>query len=355
MGWMRRIVLVGLLAGAAGASPLPLPPRGTLYHGVYPGGVTGDEHGVREADLAAYERAVGARAAWVYFSQDWFRDRRFPLATARWIHARGAVPWVRLMLRSDAEPDHAEPLFTPEAIARGHFDADLRAWARSAHTFGTPLIVEYGTEVNGEWFPWNGRWHGAARRDSYGNPKEYDGAERFRAAYRHIVDVMRAAGARNITWVFHVNNEDRPAEPWNRLEAYYPGDAWVDWLAVSDYGVLTPTEKPWLAFRPQLDAAYARLRALAPRKPIVLAEFGVAARNPHGDQAAWARGALHDLRSGRWPNLIGFSWWSEGWPNDEVRAHDTTMRPQDLPALAAAFRGGLRGGWVKTRFGVGGR
>ena len=33
---------------------------------------------------------------------------------------------------------------------------NFRAWGRAAQTFGTPLIVEFGTEVNGSWFPWNG-------------------------------------------------------------------------------------------------------------------------------------------------------------------------------------------------------
>jgi len=69
----------------------------------------------------------------------------------------------------------------------------------------------------------------------------------------------------------------------------------------------------------------------------VLAEFGVTDHNPHVDQAEWAEQALTDITGGRWPGLAGFSWWNEQWENDDNHAHDTTMRVQDNPRLAATF------------------
>jgi len=69
----------------------------------------------------------------------------------------------------------------------------------------------------------------------------------------------------------------------------------------------------------------------------VLAEFGVTDHNPRVDQATWARDALTDIVGGRWPGLAGFSWWNETWQNDDDPAHDTDMRVQDNPELAAVF------------------
>jgi len=46
--------------------------------------------------------------------------------------------------------------------------------------------------------------------------------------------------------------------------------------------------------------------SVKPDKPIVVLEFGAAAHNPLGDQAAWARSALTDIISFRWPRLTGF-------------------------------------------------
>ncbi len=341
--WTCSLAAGSLPLSAAAPTPLTrstiiLPPQGQFYHGVYPGGQTGEEDDITPNDLASYEQTVGKTAAWVYFSNNWYRDRKFPLATATWIRGTGSIPYIRLMLRDRPEQNKKNRIFTLNRIIRGYFDRDLRAWADAARDFGSPLLVEYGTEVNGEWFPWNGVWNGGARKNGFGNPKYADGPERFREAYRHIITVMRRQGATNITWVFHVNNDDWPQKQWNRFENYYPGDSYIDWVAVSAYGAQTPTDDGCDTFREMMDAAYPRLVAMAPQKPLVVAEFGVAAHNPHCDQAAWAEAALTDLTQARWPRVSGFSWWNEYWQNDNNPAHDTTMRVQDNPALAKVFR-----------------
>jgi hypothetical protein len=33
-------------------------------------------------------------------------------------------------------------------------------WADSARAFGHPLIVSFGDEMNGDWFPWSGIYYG---------------------------------------------------------------------------------------------------------------------------------------------------------------------------------------------------
>jgi hypothetical protein len=302
------------------------PPPGYIYHSVFPGGVTGEEDDLTPGDLTSYEQTVGKEAAWVYFSHNWYKGRSFPLETATWIREAGCIPFIRLMLRSSPALTVPEPTFTLERIAGGQFDPDLRAWARSARDFGTPLIAEYGTEVNGEWFSWNGIWNGEAA-----------GAQLFRDAYRRIINIAREEGATNITWVFHVNNRDIPDEPWNRLENYYPGDEWIDWIGVSVYGALKPSDGEFVSLREAMDEVYPRVTALNAITPIVLLEFGVTSGNPHVNQAAWARNALRDITGARGPRLIGFSWWNERWSNDGDPARDTNMRVQDNAALAAVF------------------
>lgn len=314
------------------------PPAGNLYHGVFPGGKTGEEDDLTLDGLKSYETAAGKTAAWVYFSQNWFRNRHFPGETASWIRRTGSIPYIRLMLRGDSTQNHADPAFALSKIINGDFDADLRTWAKSAGDFGTPIVVEYGTEMNGRWFPWNGVWNGGSRLTGYGDAGKADGPERFKDAYRRIIRLSREEGASNITWVFHVNHDDQPNEAWNRFEEYYPGDEWIDWLGVSIYGAQKPSDRYWEEFPPLMDKVYPRLRALAPSKPIALLEFGVTSGNPLGDQAAWGDEALSAIAGNRWPRLIGFSWWNETWENDDTPANDTNMRIQDNPALTASFR-----------------
>lgn len=314
------------------------PPSGDLYHGVYPGGITGEEDDLSLNDLTSYETAAAKRAAWVYFSHNWYAGRSFPLETVTWIRDAGSIPFIRLMLRSSADEDIAEPLYTLQNIIAGQFDEDLRRWFASARDFKTPLLVEYGTEVNGEWFSWNGIWNGAGQTDGYGDPDKPDGPERFRDAYRHIIEISRNEAASNIVWVFHLNADDSPDEDWNAFENYYPGDDYIDWIGISNYGAQTPQDDDCKDFRINIDAVYPRIEALTTDKPVFIAEFGVTQNNPLCDQAGWARAALTDITSFRWPRIIGFSWWNEWWQNDDNPAHDTNMRLQDNPELQAVFQ-----------------
>jgi len=325
----------------AGGGRLVLPEPGQLYHGVFPGheGGEGEEDDITAADVASYEETVGRTVAWVYFSHNWYAGRAFPLATAKWIRERGAVPFIRLMLRSSPEQDIAEPLFTLEAIAGGAFDADLTAWGQAAAGFGTPLLVEWGTEVNGSWFSWNGVWNGGAEV----------GPGRFREAYRHIVATIRAAGAANITWAFHMDAQDVPDERWNAFERYYPGDDVVDWVGISAYGALEPTDTEWPTFREKMDATVPRVTAMAPGKPVFVFELGVTLGAPGGDAAAWADATLTDLLAGRWPAVRGFSWWNERWENDDDPRHDSDLRVQDVPGLREVMRRHLRSDRIVDR------
>ena len=316
------------------AGPIAPPPPGKLYHGFYWGGVGTDEHDPTEhdmtaADVSAYEQAVGAGTTWIYFSDNWFESRSFPTATCKWIRDLGKVPYIRLMLRSDVDQKHAEKTFSLARIVDGDFDDDLRNWGRDAKAFGSPILIEWGTEPNGDWFAWNGKWNGGS----------VVGPQKYVQAWRHIVDVMRSEGASNLQWVWHVNWFDVPERNWNAFENYFPGSDYCDWLALSAYGPTTPTTRDGTeTLRFKLRNAYPRLLKLAPGKPIIIAEFGCDLHNPHVNAAEWAKSALEDLFSGRWPAIIGFCWWNEGWQNDERKKHDSDLIVLHDRELTRVFR-----------------
>jgi len=91
-------------------------------------------------------------------------------------------------------------------------------------------------------------------------------------------------------------------------------------------------------FSSRMDTTYANIIDFAPNKPVIVAEFGTAKNNLLLDQAKWARDALTNLDTERYPNLIGFSWWNEWWQNDSNSSNDTTMRVQDNPELEELFQ-----------------
>jgi hypothetical protein len=332
---LGRVAVVALCTAsfARGAELIAPPPAGKVYQGLYFDEPATDhdptENDITAANVASFEQALSAKTAWVYFSDNWFESRTFPRATCDWIHGLGKVPYLRLMLRSDAEQDRPEKLFTLANISAGKFDDDLRAWARSAKEFGSPLLVEWGTEPNGEWFSWNGKWNGGAK----------EGPATYIAAYRHIVELLRGAGADNLQWVWHVNWLDQPETKWNRFENYYPGESYCDWVALSAYGPLTPRAVDGTeSFRFKMATVYPRLAKVAPGKPILIAEFACDIHHRKVDASIWARDALEDLFSGRWPAVIGFCWWNESWANDDVKKHNTDMNILHDPGLTKMFR-----------------
>src|SRR5439155_756909 len=126
----------------------------------------------------------------------------------------------------------------------------------------------------------------------------------------------------NFQWVWHVNWLDEPEKKWNRFENYFPGETYCDWVALSAYGPTTPmTRDGTESFAFKMREAYPRLVKIAPGKPIIIAEFGCDLHNPHVDAATWAKAALEDLFSSRWPGIVGFCWWNEGWQNDNLKKH----------------------------------
>ncbi|NOR63692.1 MAG: beta-mannanase [Rhodobacteraceae bacterium] len=330
-------ILAGPLGHEATLRAL-MPDNGRLLNGVFPGGYSGDEDDITPDQVRDYERLVGKRVAWVMFSHNWFQGRAFPAETAGWIRGQGATPYIRVMLRSDTELSHRAPLYTLQAIVDGDFDSDLAAWGQAAAQFGTPIIAEYGTEMNGDWFPWNARWNGRKR-----------GAALFQQAYRHIIDVVRTAGGSNVIWVFHVNNLDGPPKQWNRFEGYYPGDDYIDWLGVSIYSAQGPHEDWTVDFTESLPDVMARFAAMAPEKPVIVAEFGTDVHNAREPAGPWADAALSLMLSGRYSNLIGFNWWNETWPNGDDPVDATDYRVGASAALTAVMRRHLANRRVQGR------
>ena len=73
--------------------------------------------------------------------------------------------------------------------------------------------------MNGHWYPWG---------YTHTSPVV------FVAAWRHIVTLFRAQGARNVTWLWTVNIIDTPGGipspgPW------WPGSSYVTWVGIDGY------------------------------------------------------------------------------------------------------------------------
>ena len=96
----------------------------------------------------------------------------------------------------------------------GQYDNVLRQYSAWAKTINRPIFLRIGYEFDG---PHNEL-----------EPEEYI------KAYRHIVDLLRAEGASNIAFVWH-SYASKPYKDYP-LSAWYPGDDYIDWVAISVFG-----------------------------------------------------------------------------------------------------------------------
>jgi beta-mannanase len=293
--------------------------------GVYQSAITdfgGSEDNVTAKKILDYEKMIGKKIVWAYFSNNWGSGIKFPEKSVRIIHSLGVVPFIRMMPRTTFTEDKQDPNFTLQSIIDGKFDSNLTKWAMDAKRVGIPLMVEFGTEVNGHWFPWSGIQNGGGITNKYGNPTFPDGPERFRDAYRHIIDLFRKEGVTNITWCFHVYpplDVGKPGildQPWNAIKNYYPGDNYIDWIGISVYGSFD-RGADWESFSGILDNAYPQLAAISSKKPLAVFEFGVLEDPLQGNKSKWIQDALQSIENGRYPRIKAISYWDEKW-NDCV-------------------------------------
>ena len=242
-----------------------------IYHAAFPD-FGGTEDIVSSERIEEFESLAGKEISWAYFSNNWYAAIEFPAQAVNTIINAGKTPFIRMMPRSNFDEGGPDPIYTMQKIIDGDFDTAFTQWAIHAKNTGKPLLVEFGTEVNGNWFPWNGQFNGAGET-TYGLPALADGPERFKDAYRHIIDIFNENGVNNITWFFHIDAYGEPTTDWNKISHYYPGDEYIDWLGVSIYG---PQEKgeTYQEFTEIMNDIYPQLIHLS-EKPIAVLEFAI--------------------------------------------------------------------------------
>lgn len=252
-----------------------LPPTTGTYHCAYPGFSEYEQEIVTEEKIKEFETLAGKRLTWVYFSDDWSSGISFPSEEVNLINGMGRVPFIRMMAWSAYQIEGEDPVYKMQSIIDGDFNAEITQWALDAKATNKPMMIEFGTEVNGDWFPWNGRWNGGGTITEYGDPELPDGPERFRDAYRHIIDLFRAQNVTNVTWAFHVNAISIPDESWNNMKAYYPGDDYIDWIGISIYGPINKNDPDKYSFREILEYVYSEFSSISTNKPLAVFEYGV--------------------------------------------------------------------------------
>jgi mannan endo-1,4-beta-mannosidase len=177
-----------------------LPPKTNSYLGVYENGAPPGFQPIEE-----FTQAAGQQPNLAGYFSGWVQP--FDTAFADELHQHGVIPFVQI-----------DPTFASVAgIAAGAYDAYLRRYAASVRGFGHPVVIGFGHEMNAPTYSWG-----------YGHTP----AATFVAAWRHIVTLFRAQGARNVTWLWTINGDRTGTGP---VQNWWPGAQYVTWVGIDGY------------------------------------------------------------------------------------------------------------------------
>jgi hypothetical protein len=272
------------------AADAPLPTSQASYLGVY-------EHGVLQAyqPVADFAKAADQQPNLVGYYSGW--GEPFETSFAEKVSRHGAITIVQW------DPT----LASVQKIASGGYDSYLRSFAASVRTFGRPVVIGFGHEMNAYWYSWG-----------YGHLPPAT----FVAAWRHIVTLFRHQGTSNVTWLWTLQADEAGTGP---IASWWPGKKYVTWVGIDGY-YYRPSETFFSIFGKTI----AEVRALT-GLPILISEVAV------GPQAGQAQ-KIPDLFAGmRHYGTLGLVWF-------DITQHNGVYHQDwhiaDNPSAKAAFRRG---------------
>ena len=205
--------------------------------------------------------------SWTDSSSSTNGTQAFPTTEMNNIRNHGSIPMFTWQPQNGTQGVNQS--FTLANIINGAYDTYITNWATVAKSWGHPFFLRLAHEMNGTWYPWCASVNGNT-------------AAQYVQMWQHVHDIFTSVGATNVTWVWCVNVVSSMPTPINQL---YPGDNYVDWLALDGYNRLA---NPWQDFSAIVATTVTQLTNIAPGKPVMVAETGCnQTNNPTETKAQW--------------------------------------------------------------------
>ena len=328
---MRRVVVLVLLAGIGLAGPTaPARAAGTVAFGAAQSSSPGVS---RQQAVSALEGSIQRQLAFVRSYDLW--DSPFPDSTEAALDSSGHglfmsvkakrtsgafVPWAAI-----AAAGPGDPLYQ-----------DMVSWANRLKAFATPVTFSFN--------------HEAETSNSAGSGT----ATQYVAAYRAFAGVIRQSGATNVrlAWTSAVRNFSAAPGSASYAPAFYPGDAWVDDLAVDAYNMYCRRadgqfSRPWRSLQQLLDPWLA-FAAQHPGPQMVVAEWG-SPEDPAatGRKAQWIDDAHALFKQPAYARVRAVSYWNQLSHNFAGCDFRVTSSPSALAAFTAMGKDPFYSGTVR--------
>jgi beta-mannanase len=158
------------------------------------------------------------------------------------------------------------------SITEGHFDNFFTGWANEIRQVKGTVLLRILHEFNGDWYPWC-----LANNDK--DPKL------LIKAFRHIHDIFTKQEVTNVKFIWCPNSMSWPQKSWNFIMDAYPGDDYVDYVALDIYNGAGNDRTLWRSFRKEGISNYFILTEHLPNKTLFVCETASRERE-HGESTA---------------------------------------------------------------------
>jgi hypothetical protein len=253
--------------------------------------------------LRAFSRLAGRTPSIVMWYQQW-SEPLFYRPQMRAVSAIGAAPMITW------DPTVNGTGIPLAQIAAGDYDRYIRRAARAARRWRRRIYVRFAHEMN-------------LGTSAFGPTTDGNTPAAFIAAWRRVVDIFRRERATNVEWVWSPNVDCNGKCP---FQPFYPGDAWVNWVALDGYNYAGLGDVPWETFGEIFGRSY-RILTRMTAKPVMIGETGSV--DAGGSKPKWIRGIRRALVSNfqRARVLVWFQ-----------RVKETDWEVNSSPASLAAFQ-----------------
>jgi hypothetical protein len=220
-----------------------------------------------------------------------YGDFQYTADTEQWQTARsaGAVPgvsgsgaipeisWMSVDVNDPCDPTYLDQNIADTVGTAGSaINEYVTQWADGLKALGYPILLRFDHEMNGNW-------------SSYAPGQCGNTTDSFKNMWIAVHQEFNARGVTNVQWVWSPNIEDPNYVPndtdYTGWEAapyadLYPGDTWVDWVAMDGYNMSGVRGNTWQTFDQVFGKSYSAITAVAPSRSVMIGEVSSVEASP---------------------------------------------------------------------------
>jgi beta-mannanase len=260
-------------------------------------------------DIHLFESKIGKKLAQIMWYQDW--SSSFPSKECNLLTQEGYLPHITWEPWISGDTNSIKL----DNILSGQWDEYIAKWADDSVEFGKPYFLRWGHEFNLKFYPWS----------ILLNDKS---PEKYARAFRYVRDIFIKRGATNAIWIWCVNHVSFPNDKENDVIRAYPGDDYVDWIAIDAYnfGFQQGYNLGWSTFDDLFSSMYITLVKKIADKPIMVGEFATTPMG--GSKSTWIKDTGISLAE-KYPAIKSVVWFNVN--------KETDWRVDGNPEIAKAF------------------